>query len=321
MIRQRPECQTRISIDIFFSWTEGLLGRAKPSSMIPVHPNASTFPSTNGDAYPSASHALMSDSEDCLGTGATAEAVEDNNSTHSVVESPELRELAACVAFFLACTLPFALLKSPRQRPMPIQRLNDGEIVLSLVHNEIFEGDTISDSMLIFLAAIFPLGLQLLLGRLVLGNPRDMIATGCVYAVAFGLTNGLTGTLKLYCGYLRPVFFQLCKPDNNMDACTTTNVDARKSFPSGHASLSFCGLMLLSRFVHARFGVASSKTTNSHRRCMSIVSLLPLGLATFIAASRVVDNRHFPADIVAGAVLGGSLARFVHDIWFVDQQS
>jgi membrane-associated phospholipid phosphatase len=51
-------------------------------------------------------------------------------------------------------------------------------------------------------------------------------------------------------------------------------------------------------------------------RCLSVLSLAPLALALFIAASRVVDNRHFPADVVGGAVLGGSIAVFVHGLWF-----
>lgn len=281
--------------------------------------SAATLPSGNaGDVY--ASHALMSDPENRMGPDAAATETENNDENSSLIESPALRELATCVAFFLACTFPFVLIRSPRQRPMPIQRLDDGEVILSLVHNEVFDGDTISDSMLMFLAILLPLSVQLLIGRLLLRSPRDMMATACAYSVAFGLNNAVTGSMKLYCGYLRPVFFQLCKPDDTMDECTSSNLDARKSFPSGHASLSFCGLMLLSRFIHARFGVASSKHTSSRHRFMSVVSLLPIGLATFIAASRVVDNRHFPADVVAGAVLGGSVARYVHDIWFSDHR-
>ena len=31
--------------------------------------------------------------------------------------------------------------------------------------------------------------------------------------------------------------------------------------------------------------------------------------------SRVVDNVHFPADIVGGALLGGSIALFCNPLW------
>jgi membrane-associated phospholipid phosphatase len=48
---------------------------------------------------------------------------------------------------------------------------------------------------------------------------------------------------------------------------------------------------------------------------VSILCLLPLALALFIASSRVVDNKHFPADVVAGSVLGFSIARYFHFLW------
>lgn len=229
-----------------------------------------------------------------------------------------LKEVCACIALFLVSSVPATLYQTPRQRPMPIQRLEDGEVVVNLTNNETFDGETISDFLLIVLAALLPLFLQLILGKFVLRSVGDIMATICTYAVAVGLTNVVTFSLKLYCGYLRPSFFQQCRPNNDFSDCSVSDdSNSRMSFPSGHASLSFCGLMLLSRFIQVRFGVASSKRPSSRHRLISLLSLAPLGLATFIASSRVVDNRHFPADIVAGSLLGASLAAFVHGIWFV----
>ena len=51
-------------------------------------------------------------------------------------------------------------------------------------------------------------------------------------------------------------------------------------------------------------------------KLISFVSLIPLALAGMIAADRVRTNHHFPADVVGGAVLGSSLAAFVHFLWF-----
>jgi len=53
------------------------------------------------------------------------------------------------------------------------------------------------------------------------------------------------------------------------------------------------------------------------RRFVSIAALLvPMGVATFIAASRIVDNKHHPADVVGGAVLGTAVSVFVNGLWF-----
>ena len=115
-----------------------------------------------------------------------------------------------------------------------------------------------------------------------------------------------------------------------------TGETTRKSFPSGHASTSFCGFTLLTLFLHTNFGLpnyywqqqqlnsnnSSSSPTRflprvTWHRVISIGSLAPMALATFIAASRVVDNKHWPADVVAGALLGASVSYFVHGLWFV----
>ena len=50
-------------------------------------------------------------------------------------------------------------------------------------------------------------------------------------------------------------------------------------------------------------------------RFISILCLGPLLFAGFIAASRVADNRHHPADVVAGSIIGASVAYFFHTSW------
>ena len=94
--------------------------------------------------------------------------------------------------------------------------------------------------------------------------------------------------------------------------------------------------MLLTLFLHTSFGVpkfylqqhqqsvdSTSEVPSGHlpritrHRFISILSLAPLALATFVAASRVVDNKHWPADVTAGALLGASVSYFVHGLWFV----
>jgi hypothetical protein len=100
--------------------------------------------------------------------------------------------------------------------------------------------------------------------------------------------------------------------------------------------------MLLSMYLERRFGLSSiqsnganvfetatSTTTNNKKeklllrrdrqalyRLISLVCYSPMLFAFFVAASRVVDNKHFPADVVGGAVLGGSVASLIFGIWF-----
>ena len=247
--------------------------------------------------------------------------------------SRDCKELVVCVIFSISCfVVALVTDRSTTERPIPFQLLNTGEYVRNLSFNEIFEGETVPDSLLIVLAIVIPWILQILIST-VYGEKGDRHATLCIYFVALSLTQLTTDLVKMYCGYLRPIFYTICEPDETYDACTGDTGDSesyRRSFPSGHASTAFCGLTLLTLFIHSRFGVPcmkrkmeSANQTYSdigavilRYRSISILSLAPMGVAFFIAASRVVDNKHFPADVTAGSILGAAIANFVHGLWF-----
>jgi diacylglycerol diphosphate phosphatase/phosphatidate phosphatase len=163
-----------------------------------------------------------------------------------------------------------------------------------------------------------------------------MHKTACVYGTAIGLTNLLTNFAKLYVGYLRPLFYDVCVPDDAYEYCSSgEDNSARKSFPSGHSSISFCGLGLLSFYLEWRFGVSSLRSWHQDssvvsgeimvmtqrrplrlERIKSIFCYAPMLLAGFIATSRIVDNKHFPSDVVGGSILGAAIAKLVHGIWY-----
>jgi diacylglycerol diphosphate phosphatase/phosphatidate phosphatase len=163
------------------------------------------------------------------------------------------------------------------------------------------------------------------------GN-NNLHKTLCVYLSGLGLTVLLTNSVKLYVGYLRPIFYDVCEADEAYEECTSgEDRRIRLSFPSGHASLSFCGFTLLSFYLERRLGVSrlrlwmhdrsSGQIVMGHKkpvrfaRVVSILCYFPMVFAGFIAASRVVDNKHFPADVVGGSVLGVAIASLVHSIW------
>lgn len=143
----------------------------------------------------------------------------------------------------------------------------------------------------------------------------------------------LTNFIKLYAGYLRPIFLEVCEPDETYANCSSgDDRKMRLSFPSGHASLSFCCLCVFSFYLEKCFGMSAARVlildkqsgeivrtyrqNSRFTRIMSILCYSPIVIAIFIATSRVHDNVHFPADIVGGALLGGSVAHLVHQTWF-----
>jgi diacylglycerol diphosphate phosphatase/phosphatidate phosphatase len=95
------------------------------------------------------------------------------------------------------------------------------------------------------------------------------------------------------------VSFFLLLPDDPAEA----NDDGRKSWPSGHTSLSFATMSFLSFWLSAKCGLF----TNHRRRGMLGIVLLcmaPYILSFFIAASRIYDYWHHPSDINTGIIIG-----------------
>jgi membrane-associated phospholipid phosphatase len=72
-----------------------------------------------------------------------------------------------------------------------------------------------------------------------------------------------------------------------------------RSFPSGHASMSFAAAVFAATVV--------SDTAPGNRALGTTVWTVSLGLAGLAGWSRVQGGVHFPSDVVAGALLGGAI--------------
>jgi diacylglycerol diphosphate phosphatase / phosphatidate phosphatase len=255
--------------------------------------------------------------------------------------SGDFVEFACCLTLFIVSAGFGAAHLEPFQRPLPVQLLeNSGDYVRNLMFDQPMNDETVPNEAVVVIGMWLPLILQMLIASCK-GWRGDCHRTICVYLVALALTGLATEAIKVYVGYFRPIFFSVCDPTQDYSACQEAyDDDARKSFLSGHSSLSFAGLGQLFLYIHTRWGVPSVTTSKaldhgdeevvystdeaSRRqiarmrtaRLCSILALLPLGLAAFIACSRIVDNRHHPVDVVGGSVLGGALTVFVQGLWF-----
>lgn len=173
--------------------------------------------------------------------------------------------------------------------------------------------DTVSSDAMFAGALAAPTAVALALSLAVPGPRFAVRAWAHSFILGLGLTVAVTDLTKRYVGYPRPWFFAECAFDPAAGRCADHAAlgHASRSFPSGHSSVSlFAGLHTSLRLIGAmRLGHAARRlgpldATN----LLLLACLLPALLAGWVAASRVRDNAHHPADVVGGALIGGSVA-------------
>lgn len=160
----------------------------------------------------------------------------------------------------------------------------------------------------------------------------------CITLVqAMGVALASTNTIKNVVGRQRPAFFDLVNYAGYTTALDTNNYnnynaatvdgslgdlskvyltdnrqvqDAQRSFPSGHASISFAGMSFLVGYLRWWLQVPKNKWFTLR----GALSCCPLILSGFIAVSRVRDRKHNPDDISIGTLLGllGGLLSWLH---------
>lgn len=236
-------------------------------------------------------------------------------------------ELVACICFgVLGHFAPDMIFQmSLHEREIPYQITANGDVILDqYINRPLVDHDTIPDWLLVVLAFILPLVVVIAVGTI--GKTKHDVHSGvCALFFIVGSTEFITNFVKIYAGYFRPNFYEYCEFSADDMACASDRLDPRKSFPSGHASGSFCGMTMLTQYFFGKIGlhrrVVDELSDNTHvslmqKRFFSILAGSPMFLAVFISSSRVHDDMHHPADIVGGALIGICCAIFGYGLWY-----
>ncbi|GLV43962.1 uncharacterized protein CBL_12742 [Carabus blaptoides fortunei] len=147
-------------------------------------------------------------------------------------------------------------------------------------------------------------------------NPIDIREAVFCLTLSMGVTGVTTNILKVITGRLRPDFFSRCFPNGKISTDMVCNgepkliLEGRKSFPSGHSSLSFASMTFLTLYLMAKLRIFDDNGRGKGWRI--VVCVLPLVLASCIAISRSCDYHHHEEDIVAGSLLGIAVAYFCY---------
>lgn len=120
---------------------------------------------------------------------------------------------------------------------------------------------------------------------------EDLQTIGIMYLETLLLTNGITNLIKNLTGRFRPYAYNPDVPES-----IKIDPDTRKSFFSGHTSVSFASAVFFSE-VFSNY--SDDKNLNT------FVWISSLTIATGTGLLRYFSGKHFPTDIIAGSVVGG----------------
>ena len=122
-------------------------------------------------------------------------------------------------------------------------------------------------------------------------------------------------------GRLRPHFFNVCNPDPSLCTsdkatyvsdynCTASPAmfnnrekaekEVHLSFPSGHACFSVQAATFTIWYLQSR----SSQLPLRETFILPLIQLGVLIMAFYTCISRIMDNKHHPTDVIAGALIG-----------------
>lgn len=180
-----------------------------------------------------------------------------------------------------------------------IEPLHDSAIIDNPTENYPYSGETIGAPLLFIIVIIIPCAI---LGLIAIFHPKkmDLCLAYMSLAQTLCITLLLTESLKVFVARPRPNYFHYCGYDKERQACTGPDKykkDAKVSFPSGHASISFSTATWLMLFLQQFFNF-------SGEIWYLLIKFAPIIIAIFISATRITDYMHHVSDVVAGAVLG-----------------
>ncbi|KAL3895281.1 MAG: hypothetical protein SGCHY_004796 [Lobulomycetales sp.] len=169
-----------------------------------------------------------------------------------------------------------------------------------------------------------------------LSNHVQIYLQATVMAIMY--TNLVNMPLKLL-GRLRPDWLQRCFVEfphiptanstllaalNENYECTNPDksvvLRGRTSFPSGHSSIAFSGIIVFVLWIQIQLPLLLSRidyTPSWYLRvncggARILLVMLPLSFGCYTAASRVILNQHHVSDVLAGAALGIAIGSYLY---------
>lgn len=209
-------------------------------------------------------------------------------------------ELFFTICLFL-CSGLVALLIFPKQRA----NYNN------FIERYPYTGETINSTQVGIFIILIPC---LIILSVAIAFPRksDLFLAYLSFIETLAVTLLITEVLKVTVARPRPNYFSYCGYDASTQQCHGPDKykrDAKLSFPSGHSSNSFSSATWIVLWLTHFFPQTQI--------WWILLKLIPIGLAAYVAATRITDYMHHVSDVVAGTLIGICVGTFI----FMSQQS
>jgi membrane-associated phospholipid phosphatase len=129
---------------------------------------------------------------------------------------------------------------------------------------------------------------------------NEFIQFATIYSEVLLLNNAITNIVKVNTKRIRPYAY-----NEEIPIIAKTNKDIKKSFFSGHTSNAFAMFVMSAKMYSDYF--PDSKFRES-------VWLAALSIASATGIARYYAGKHFPTDIIAGAVVGSAIGYLIPEI-------
>lgn len=136
---------------------------------------------------------------------------------------------------------------------------------------------------------------------IVQGRADGALQLALVDLEALAITSILTTVAQRSVGRVRP-FLLACASEPNRPECSSSSNERNTAFLSGHASIAFATASLLC-VEHSRFEL--------YGKADFVICPLPLAAATGTGVLRIVSDKHWATDVLAGAALGSAVGTIV----------
>jgi len=165
------------------------------------------------------------------------------------------------------------------------------------------------------------IGLGILVGYAVLDpilsgfrekSARTALVDAILYAETISLTVGVTNLAKIAVRRPRPVAYKDAEAHENDPNYSNADTDSSLSFFSGHASVSAAVTATATYLAFVR----EPKTARPW-----ITLIVGTALTSFVGFERVRAGKHFPTDVIAGAMAGAGIGILVPHFHRVDENS